>query len=906
MKTKFLNLVKTTGIKVFFRQQSWQSVFLLVFALIGLALPLRLARASIISGILSLPTILPAAMLLFIFQVILALSSVGLQISGWVLSLVTSENFIRLSYTGIDNPLTGLASNPIVNAGWLFMRDLTNMLFIIVLVLIGLGTALKLSGYEAKKTLPRLIGIALLINFTPVILGIMIDASNIFMRFFLGKYTGFELGIRSLVSQGNILLKMIADLLPTFGLSVQEALVKTIILLIFNSVFAVTLYCFAAIFAIRYIAIWILVILSPLAFACNILPSTRSVWNQWWRLFTQWCLIGIVAGFFLYLSNFAMVESPNIVNQLSFTTGGGLLAQPILHFLESIFPYFVPIVFLFFGFFTALSTSAMGASTIVRFAQKQTRAVGAVAGKWVAGTTKTKVGGWAREHTPEGVKQWAKKWATMPTPGLGEKGAGAQLKRAAASPLYTVTRAIGGTAIQVLGAPARRNAIRKGETEMEKFDDPDLIVKKLQQTSSLGNRDMFVGALSTGLGKGKKARQAIQKSIGLSQAEEAIKAANAAEDSRTATRIYAAYMDQFEPAEKNEPELKSLREALGFKDLDEDEQKKYKNFKEKIIAEMKGEDMDVLSEAFWDSDAATDAATHFWKGSQIRQAADKFGTTFVEKYREAVEKKNAYRFVRENPSGAIFLTSNAAQELGLEAPGGMDREDIRKKINEIREEREKRREAGGEILTPREEAYVKREAFLRSEHRRRHGLPVDETSDWLEAEKEFRKYREGREEKSKDLKRWEKQGKLPSSPTPPETRRIAKIVDAPASVPVRADPAFLREVRGALKKVHESINETQRKIINRTDALDVLYKTKEEEEKLRTNPSRTPKEDEQLRVLTAEIPALTIKIADLEDEIGDDSQGLKMERRKYLTTEQELKQKEELIKSSLVSRIVNP
>ncbi|GAF67718.1 unnamed protein product, partial [marine sediment metagenome] len=115
-------------------------------------------------------------------QIFVLISNLIFGIAGLLLGWVISPSFIGVKFT----------DNPFVNVGWTLTRDLANMGFILILVAIGLGTALRIGEYTAKKTLPLLIIIALLINFTPVVCGLIIDATNIAMNFFIGEMTGLK------------------------------------------------------------------------------------------------------------------------------------------------------------------------------------------------------------------------------------------------------------------------------------------------------------------------------------------------------------------------------------------------------------------------------------------------------------------------------------------------------------------------------------------------------------------------------------------------------------------------------------------------------------------------------------------------------------------------------------------
>lgn len=66
-----------------------------------------------------------------------------------------------------------------IQVGWKACRDFTNMLFILFMVVVAFGTILRTEGYGVKKLLPKIIGAALLINFSLVLCAVIIDFSNI-------------------------------------------------------------------------------------------------------------------------------------------------------------------------------------------------------------------------------------------------------------------------------------------------------------------------------------------------------------------------------------------------------------------------------------------------------------------------------------------------------------------------------------------------------------------------------------------------------------------------------------------------------------------------------------------------------------------------------------------------------
>jgi len=74
--------------------------------------------------------------------------------------------------------------------GWAIVRDLCNMFFIVILLVIAFATILRVEGYDIKKMVPKLIIMAILINFSKTICGLIIDAADLIMNAFVSAFTG--------------------------------------------------------------------------------------------------------------------------------------------------------------------------------------------------------------------------------------------------------------------------------------------------------------------------------------------------------------------------------------------------------------------------------------------------------------------------------------------------------------------------------------------------------------------------------------------------------------------------------------------------------------------------------------------------------------------------------------------
>jgi len=278
---------------------------------------------------------IPIRIAFFIPAIILALFSF---VTGFFYALtIAITNWIAKVAASVPiSPSSSLMPHDfVVTQAWEFTRDFANMFFILILVFIGLATILKLREYQAKKTLPLLIIIALLINFTPVIVGFIADITNLVTIFFLEKAGTFN-NLKEVVERFAEYIQTTLHIWSADGAFFQRLFVTYkgagpyfaefvgivvygLILTAFY-IFGSIVYFFVGIlFFTRILFLWILMILAPIAFISYIFPATKKLyligWDSWWEELVKWSIIGIPIGFFLWLSNFVMHHIP-VVNTL--------------------------------------------------------------------------------------------------------------------------------------------------------------------------------------------------------------------------------------------------------------------------------------------------------------------------------------------------------------------------------------------------------------------------------------------------------------------------------------------------------------------------------------------------------------------------------------------------------------
>jgi hypothetical protein len=402
-----------------------------------------------------------------------------------------------------------------IYVGWKIIKDITNLFFVIALVIIGLCTALGLADYHAKKTLPTLIFVAILINFSLVIAGFVLDAASIIMNYFLSETVGFT----------TLLANELQMVFPQgwaqaiISAFTWETPIKLAIAIGINGLIALTFFLYTVLFLVRYAIIWFLVIVSPFAFFCFILPATRQLFFKWWDAFLQWAIIGIPAAFCLYLSMQLMsgLTAANVPvyadNPLS-----GWFAN-----LGKIIPMIMVGVFALIGLFITISSqfqSAIGQGFITNAVKVGGVFAGKKAGAWLA---RSKIGASAVNT----ATQWTNRAQTLLTPAPLQPGAGrlAQLGYHAqrvvfgtgipGTPLAPLTGILATAESSLRGFQIKEKEMtqRAGEDLLEEWgSNPDAMMAYIRSTKGIGSSYLFdLSAVLSGAAQVKGGLQKFQQ-----------------------------------------------------------------------------------------------------------------------------------------------------------------------------------------------------------------------------------------------------------------------------------------------------------------------------------------------------------------------------------------------------------
>lgn len=232
--------------------------------------------------------------------------------TGWVfcmishgLSKLTDGLFSVLQYMLHVDPISrGTPGGDSLYEIWNSFRSIANVIFIIIFLIVIWShlTGAGISNYNIKRILPRLVVNIILVNTSYYIGVIIVDISNITgnsIKSVLDSIASSTTYHPALDGWSNITTLIlggvaggvaIAAAIYIFAASMTPLIVSALVLIL-----TVVLILIG-----RQALIIALVIISPVAFALNILPNTQKWFSKWWNaLFTAsmiYPIIAIVAG----------------------------------------------------------------------------------------------------------------------------------------------------------------------------------------------------------------------------------------------------------------------------------------------------------------------------------------------------------------------------------------------------------------------------------------------------------------------------------------------------------------------------------------------------------------------------------------------------------------------------------
>ncbi len=585
--------------------------------------------ASAIEGFLDFGD--PFVGLLIKFVLICTLSLVYILVSAALLQWV------------IELPVN--LGSSVVLGGWHFVLGLVNLFFILALLAIAFAYLLRIESFQIKKTLPRLILVILLVNFSLLLVGMVVDVSEFFMNTLRDTYGGnfVELATMNLRSSIVSLLAPMVTILGGYLVSTYSIYAaipvlvgiiigytsgvfvgmffQSILFIVFNIVLGSIFFLYFILFLGRIVALWLLAIFSPVAFFCLIFPQTQQYAKKWFRALIQWSFMGVVALFLLGLITVAyntIIQSPGLIDI------GGISIIPGFSISDSVYSYLFMMVFLGIAWYATKKYVPVGATEGLNML-KQSRGMMT---KRVMDFGKKAAKGKNVQRLSQSMSQIRstkkyKEEEMAKAEGTAGK-AWVHTKSLARAPFTWATKK-GGQQLQVTAAEERREDMERRQakykgTSIEKqtlgMDSPvkEERIAALNQVAIDGNRDLAIkrgvspqklteitaeaiqydSSLSKALKKGGFADE-LDKSVQIIGGVKYGKVKERAEKLRSKGKGPEAENVESTEFKRIKEEMEEFQKERGLK-FDDKDKKEYKTLRVKIMSEAKGGDFAKMGE----------------------------------------------------------------------------------------------------------------------------------------------------------------------------------------------------------------------------------------------------------------------------------------------------------------------
>jgi hypothetical protein len=314
-------------------------------------------------------------------------------ISGLLLHISMTELVV-----GMGELIVHKGFGEAINANWAVIRDICNLVFIFGFIYIGIRTIIDYDSPTTKRFLSQIIIGALLINFSLFITKAVIDFSN-FTALQIYETMAPEEGAgiaQAQAGEHNVgIAAQYANLMGLSGIynsgswgdSGDDAqrpayasfwfyLVASVVLMVAAFVFAAG----AVLLIVRFAALVLIMIFSPLLFAATVFPATaKHASNLWKQLFSYaffapvYFFLLLLSGKVLEKSKFALTDNNNL---------GSGIAQPGVESVTILLNFFLVIFFLILSLKIAQSMGVKGGDMAVSVGKdlknKSQRAMGTV------------------------------------------------------------------------------------------------------------------------------------------------------------------------------------------------------------------------------------------------------------------------------------------------------------------------------------------------------------------------------------------------------------------------------------------------------------------------------------------------------------------------------------------------
>lgn len=344
----------------------------------------------------------------WIAQLWLRVNMTLVSIETVVLQLLIDVYIFAVTYTAY-------ASEPFVTVGWGIMRDLVNAVFVILLLVVAVGTVLKIEAYGFKKLLPKIIIMILLVNFSFFFSREIIAVADSITGIFKHDLLSFGQTMYRFIASNESLIKAVSDPAGKEKLAQEKLwelvrLTMLMVLLVGWMVFVMFLVCIVVL--VRIVALLFLLTFAPIGYLTSIIPATKKYADQWWQQLIGFAMYGPISAFLIWLTMVMMVRTGGFseltgasANQIDYESlknsnlDGGIVLR-----------YFFLGVMMSSSLYMAKELSLFGVESAMNMAKS---AVSTAAGYAMAtGAGALKLGGKGLKGVGKGAFWGFKKWDT--------------------------------------------------------------------------------------------------------------------------------------------------------------------------------------------------------------------------------------------------------------------------------------------------------------------------------------------------------------------------------------------------------------------------------------------------------------------------------------------------------------
>lgn len=215
------------------------------------------------------------------------------------------EPYLQVNGAIVNEIADGTQGSGSIIGPWTMFRNIANIAFVIIFLLVILSqvTGYGIDNYGIKRMLPRLIVAAILVNLSFIICALAVDISNIIgssISNFLIKYAppidNKEIGNASNSHLGAYVVDGLIGVVISLLVVLKEGWAVVIPILLFLLTVAIAIAFAFIVLGIRQAIVILLIVVSPLAFVCYVLPNLKSVFDKWYKLFKDTLMVYPICG----------------------------------------------------------------------------------------------------------------------------------------------------------------------------------------------------------------------------------------------------------------------------------------------------------------------------------------------------------------------------------------------------------------------------------------------------------------------------------------------------------------------------------------------------------------------------------------------------------------------------------